>query len=388
MAVLESPSGSLVGAITTSDRKKMQPSSGGSLSEVRTKKGGVAFSYAEAVRGTAGFSAEIAATSRPKAEIYELDLLPMSRFWVEEDLRVAVDCFDMEVKTSVLLEKKSPIRSYGGRKLNSPSFWKFLLGVLRSELLTSDLVASSVARLFGPGQKPKRSSGVKCSRVGFKRIWKKKSGSVSVGRDFTFAGVESCPGSGQGSDMGSDLSNLVSEPGPVLVTDSSHFPLPVSPLASSEAGRKRSPQVLDSVDFGCGSENSAVGPQVSIVMGSPEGRILPSSSLEEPTSKPLIQYKRKGRKPKPVVGQGKQENVGFLRRRFLESSSSSLSQADRSFSSARPLKFVGGLQAISPLELSLACSSFFGEKGDRTMAFLSTLDEDHRRWDMIEDCEL
>jgi hypothetical protein len=142
------------------------------------------------------------------------------------------------------------------------------------------------------------------------------------------------------------------------------------------------------VDLGRGSETSALGPQVSIVMGSSEGRIRPSSSLEEPTSKPLIQYKRKGRKPKSVVVQGKHEDVGFLRRGFLESSSSSLSQADRSFSSACPLNFVGGLQVISPLELSLVCSAFFGDKGDRTMAFLSALDEDHRRWDMIEDCEL
>jgi hypothetical protein len=39
------------------------------------------------------------------------------------------------------------------------------------------------------------------------------------------------------------------------------------------------------------------------VMGSPEGRILPSSSLEEPKSKPRSQYKRKGRKPKSMVGQ-------------------------------------------------------------------------------------
>jgi hypothetical protein len=35
----------------------------------------------------------------------------------------------------------------------------------------------------------------------------------------------------------------------------------------------------------------------------------------------------------------------------------------------------------------MGCSSYFGEKGDRTMAFLSALDEEHRRWDMIEDCE-
>jgi hypothetical protein len=116
----------------------------------------VASSYGEAVRGTADFSAEIATTSRPKAEMCEFDLLPMSRFRDEEDLRVAVDCFDMEVKTSGLMEKKSTIRSYGGGKLNSPSFWKVLLRVLRSELLSSDLdrVASSVAQLFGLGPKP------------------------------------------------------------------------------------------------------------------------------------------------------------------------------------------------------------------------------------------
>lgn len=78
MAVVGSPSGSLVGAVATSDRKKMRLSSDGFLFGVRTKKGGVASSYAEAVHGTAGFSAEIAAMSRPKAEMCQLDLLPMS----------------------------------------------------------------------------------------------------------------------------------------------------------------------------------------------------------------------------------------------------------------------------------------------------------------------
>jgi hypothetical protein len=86
--------------------------------------------------------------------------------------------------------------------------------------------------------------------------------------------------------------------------------------------------------------------------------------------------------------------VGFLTRGFLEPSSSSLSQADCGFSGggcssrARPLNSAGGLQAISPLELSLVCSSIFRDKGDKTVAFLSALDEDHRRWDKIEDCEL
>jgi hypothetical protein len=61
-----------------------------------------------------------------------------------------------------------------------------------------------------------------------------------VGRGFTSTGVES----GLGSDMGSDsmsglCSNMVSDLSPVIGTDSSHFPLPVSPMASSEAGRKQ-----------------------------------------------------------------------------------------------------------------------------------------------------
>jgi hypothetical protein len=76
--------------------------------------------------------------------------------------------------------------------------------------------------------------------------------------------------------------------------------------------------------------------------------------------------------------------VGFLTRGFLEPSSSSLPQADCGFSGggcssrARPLNSAGGLQAISPLELSLVCSSIFRDKGDKTVAFLSSLDEDHQ----------
>jgi hypothetical protein len=31
---------------------------------------------------------------------------------------------------------------------------------------------------------------------------------------------------------------------------------------------------------------------------------------------------------------------------------------------------------------------FFGEKDEKSMAVLSALDEEHTRWDMIEDCEL
>jgi hypothetical protein len=120
-------------------------------------------------------------------------------------------------------------------------------------------------------------------------------------------------------------------------------------------------------------------------MGSPERRAFPFSSLIEPTSKPMIQYKRKGRKSKLAVGQGDHEDVGFLRRGFLELSSSSLPQADRVFSGrgcssrARP---------ISPMEWSLVCSEIgLKTKGqeDKIVAFLSALDEEHRRWDKFED---
>jgi hypothetical protein len=50
-----------------------------------------------------------------------------------------------------------------------------------------------------------------------------------------------------------------------------------------------------------------------------------------------------------------------------------------------------GSQAISPMEWSLFWSSIgSGDKGeeDKTVAFLSALDEEHRRWDKIERCEL
>jgi hypothetical protein len=83
-----------------------------------------------------------------------------------------------------------------------------------------------VAQLFGPGLKPKQSLGVKCTRIGFKPILKKKRGAFLVGRVVNFAvvkfglglGMESisstCPnvildlGSkpGSGSNMGHQFS--------------------------------------------------------------------------------------------------------------------------------------------------------------------------------------
>jgi hypothetical protein len=82
-------------------------------------------------------------------------------------------------------------------------------------------------------------------------------------------------------------------------------------------------QPLSLVVLGCGSETrsrlgdgftmdakgsimdcvgSVLGSQDSLDVGSPEGRV-PISSLEEPTSKPLIQYKHNGRRPEMSVGQ-------------------------------------------------------------------------------------
>jgi hypothetical protein len=112
------------------------------------------------------------------------------------------------------------------------------------------------------------------------------------------------------------------------------------PSSRRKAGRRICQGSNMGSDLSYLGSDSAVGPQLSIEMGSPEGRILPSSSLDVPTFKHLIQDKSKGKKP------------------------------------------------LSHLELSMACSLYFGEKGDRSMAFLSALDEEHRRWDMIEDCEL
>jgi hypothetical protein len=57
---------------------------------------------------------------------------------------------------------------------------------------------------------------------------------------------------------------------------------------------------------------------------SPEGRVPPKLSLEDSAPKTLIQYKCKCkdmRKPKLVVGQGEHNDVRFLRRGFLKSSS-------------------------------------------------------------------
>jgi hypothetical protein len=142
-------------------------------------------------------------------------------------------------------------------------------------------------------------------------------------------------------------------------------------------------------------ETAALGAGYEV--GSPVGRVLPFSPLKEPTSKPLIQYKRKGRKPKSAVGQGELKDVGFLRRGFLKSSPSSLPPANRGFcgggcsSRASSLNSTGGSQAISPMEWSLFWSSIgSGDKGEdyKTVAFLSALDEEHRRWDKIERCEL
>jgi hypothetical protein len=99
-------------------------------------------------------------------------------------------------------------------------------------------------------------------------------------------------------------------------------------------------------------------------MGSPEGRVPPKSSLEDSTPKTLIQYKRKFkdmRKPKLVGGQGKHDDVGFIRRGFLKSSSSSPVLANRGGSASShvcsslldapsAVESAGGVQSFYPLE--------------------------------------
>jgi len=100
--------------------------------------------------------------------------------------------------------------------------------------------------------------------------------------------------------------------------------------------------------------------------------------LEDSTPKTLIQYKRKCkdmRKLKLVVGQGEHDDVGFLRRVFLKSSSSSPFLADRSDSASSHVssslldvpsvvESTGGVQSFSPLEWSLLCFTMgFRSKG-------------------------
>jgi hypothetical protein len=376
--------------------------------------------------------------SRMRAPLEEpcyLDLFPILRRDIPEDSRTVVDCSllesipvdppDLGKSLCPLGKQSSPgcsargkVASAKGFNLNSNLYtWKnmrnrFYLALGRVVGIFLGRGSRSILGLKHKGLLPmKRSFGFGIGRKGFgfcmacflpkssvprpscnkpvstpeMFLVRSPSGSMEIASSDAseVAGsaslLFSVPASPSSIPVSSGLVTLLSTDPGAIFTDS---------MASLEAGRKLFPQVLDPVDLGRGSETSALGSQVSIVVGSPEGRILPSSSLEEPTSKRLIQYKRKGRKPKPVVGQGNHEDVGFLRRGFLESSSSSLSQADRGFSSARPLNSAGGLQATSPLELSLACFMFFWDKRDRTMAFLSALDEDHWRWDMIEDCEL
>jgi hypothetical protein len=80
------------------------------------------------------------------------------------------------------------------------------------------------------------------------------------------------------------------------------------------------------------------------------------------------------------VGQGEQEDMGFLRRGFIKSSSSSLPLANCGVlgggcsSRARPLNSAGGPQFFSPLEWFMFCSSIgfrTKEQEAKTVACLS-----------------
>jgi hypothetical protein len=103
VAFLESLSGSMVVAEGSSEGKELQNSSVGHSFGASPEKGGVFSSYAEVVRGAVGSFVKISATLVPMAEMRELDLLPMLLFRDEDDMRVAVNCFDLE-KSSGLME--------------------------------------------------------------------------------------------------------------------------------------------------------------------------------------------------------------------------------------------------------------------------------------------
>jgi hypothetical protein len=138
VAFIESASGSMVVAEGSSKGKELQNSSNGHSFGVSPEKGGVFSSYAKVVRGAVGSPIKISATPVPMAEMHELDLLPVSLFKDEEDMRVVVNYFDLE-KSLRLMEKKQKIQSQrGGKvrkiKLEDPRFWKKLLGLLRSYL--------------------------------------------------------------------------------------------------------------------------------------------------------------------------------------------------------------------------------------------------------------
>jgi hypothetical protein len=183
----------MVVAEGSSKGKDLQNSSDGHSFGVSPKKGVVTSSYTEVVHGAAGSLVKISAMSLPKAEMRKLDLLSVMMFRDEEDMRVAVNCFDLEEKLSGFMEKKQQVQSHGSSKvrkmkLEYPRLWKKLLGLLRSNL---DRVSVIMAEFFVLGLKPKLSLGVRSAWVGFKPILKKARGFVAVGREPTFVDLES-----------------------------------------------------------------------------------------------------------------------------------------------------------------------------------------------------
>jgi len=201
---------------------------------------------------------------------------------------------------------------------------------------------------------------VKCARSGFEPIRKKARGSVTR----SSAVLE--------ADSGSD-------PG----TKSPPFRFPVSSVASSAL-----PPVDMVMSGRRGREQGWFWVLAPDEVGSPEGRVPPISFVEESTPKTLIQYKRKLRKPKLVAGQGDHDDVGFLRQGFLKSSSSHLFSSVPDAPSV--VEVAGGVQPFSALEWSMVCSTVgFGIKGqeDKTVAYLSALEEEHMREDKLEGCE-
>jgi hypothetical protein len=114
VAFLESAFGSMVDAVGSSDGKKLQTSSGGHSFGVSPEKGGLGSSYAKVVRGAVTSSGKISASPRSMAEVRKLDLMPMSLFRDEENLREAVQ----------LLWFGGKATGFNGEEIEEPVSWR------------------------------------------------------------------------------------------------------------------------------------------------------------------------------------------------------------------------------------------------------------------------
>jgi hypothetical protein len=114
---LESTFGSMVVVEGSSEGKELQNSFGGHSFGVSPEKGGVISSYAEVVRGVVDSPVKISATPVLMAEMHELDLMSVSLFRDEEDMRVAVNFFDWRRSYRVYWRRDNRSRVVAAAKL-------------------------------------------------------------------------------------------------------------------------------------------------------------------------------------------------------------------------------------------------------------------------------